>query len=50
MQTTHNDRITQLKEEKQRAQLITVDRKYSLLNKDTKRQVESHLESNHTVT
>lgn len=32
-------------EDKQRRNLITVDRKYSLMNKEVKQQVEAHLES-----
>lgn len=32
-------------EDKQRRNLITVDRKYSLMNKEVKKQVEAHLES-----
>lgn len=37
------DQHTPQLQDKQRTQLITVDRKFSLMNKEVKRQVENHL-------
>lgn len=42
---TNSKKMLSKNEDIQRRNLITVDRKYSLMNKEVKKQVEAHLES-----